>query len=192
LYTDEENHGNLRQLMVTLEDIKKDLSTWPDEVIDQWLIYFANENDMGWPPPDPLGKHRWGRILGGRPCSWWNEVSWKLAKVRCNPASLSQKSRGIVTEMIAAANADKLDASSKRRFDQAFHYILNNAAFPKPLITMLTSSGLSILDGSHRMGAFCALQMMPDAKFENLKMKKATPEQEVWVGTHSRGETPLS
>ena len=51
--------------MVDVADIKKDLPAWPDDVIDQWLLYFANEPDCGWPPPDLLGDHRWARILGG-------------------------------------------------------------------------------------------------------------------------------
>lgn len=177
--------------IVSVADIKKDLPAWPDDVIDQWLHYFANEPDLGWPPPDPLGDHRWGRILGGRPLSWWREVTWKLERVNCGLASLSQKSKAIVTEMIAETSAGKTDATTKRRFDDAFHYVLNNAALPRPLLTMKVASGLSIVDGNHREGAFCALQMMPDKKFEQLKVKKAAPEQEVWVGTHSRGEAPL-
>jgi hypothetical protein len=48
--------------MVTVADIRKDLPDWPDDVIEQWLLYFANEADCGWPPPDPLGDHRWKRL----------------------------------------------------------------------------------------------------------------------------------
>jgi hypothetical protein len=48
--------------MVTVADIKKDLPDWPDDVVDQWLVYFANEPDGGWPPPNPLGDHRWSRL----------------------------------------------------------------------------------------------------------------------------------
>jgi hypothetical protein len=33
--------------MFFLADIKKDLPEWPDGVIEQWLIYFANEPDCG-------------------------------------------------------------------------------------------------------------------------------------------------
>lgn len=36
--------------MVDVADIKKDLPAWPDDVIDQWLLYFANEPECGWPP----------------------------------------------------------------------------------------------------------------------------------------------
>jgi hypothetical protein len=56
--------------MVTVEDVKKDLPDWPDDVVDQWLVYFANEPDGGWPPPNPLGDHRWRRLFRGRPLSW--------------------------------------------------------------------------------------------------------------------------
>jgi hypothetical protein len=78
---------------VTLADIKSDLPAWPDDVIDQWLHYFANEPDCGWPPPEPLGDHRWSRLLGGRPLSWWNNVTWKKETVKCELASLSPKAR---------------------------------------------------------------------------------------------------
>jgi hypothetical protein len=94
--------------------------------------------------------------------------------------------------MIADINNGTADETTKTRFNDAFRYILNAAAFPKPLITMKIPSGLNVLDGSHRAAAFSTLQMMPDAKFEELKMKKAAPEQEVWLGTHPRGEAPLT
>jgi hypothetical protein len=45
--------------MVTVADIQKDLPNWPKEVIDPWLIEFANDPGMGWPPPKPYGDHRW-------------------------------------------------------------------------------------------------------------------------------------
>jgi hypothetical protein len=112
--------------------------------------------------------------------------------VNCGLAGLSQKSKAIVNEMIAEVNNGTADETTKARFNDAFRYILNAAAFPKPVIAMKVPSGLNVLDGSHRMGAFCALQMMPDAKFQQLKMKKAAPEQEVWLGTHRRGEVPLT
>jgi hypothetical protein len=55
--------------MVTVADIQKHLPNWPKEVIDPWLIEFANDPGMVWPPPEPYGDHRWGRLLGQRPVS---------------------------------------------------------------------------------------------------------------------------
>ena len=40
--------------MVTLEEIRKDLPDWPDEVISEWLVYLSNREDTGWPPPTPF------------------------------------------------------------------------------------------------------------------------------------------
>lgn len=71
--------------MVSVAEIKSDLPEWPDDVIEQWLHYFANEPDCGWPPPDPLGNHRWKGLLGGKPLSWWKNVSGKKKR---GPATL--------------------------------------------------------------------------------------------------------
>ncbi len=32
--------------MVSVADIKKDLPDWPDDIIEQWLHYFANEDGL--------------------------------------------------------------------------------------------------------------------------------------------------
>jgi hypothetical protein len=178
--------------MVDIANIRTDLPEWPDDVISQWLLYFANEPDCGWPPPEPLGEHRWAGILGGRPLSWWKKVSWKKETVTCDVAGLSKKSSGIVRHTIAGVNAGKAGALTKKRFDHSFHFILNNAAFPKPILAMKVPTGIEVIDGNHRMSAFCALQMMPDAKFAQLKLKKAAANQEAWIGTHSGGEAPVT
>ena len=69
---------------------------------------------------------------------------------------------------------------------------MDNAAFPRKLVTMKTPGGLSLLDCSHRMAAFSMLQQTPNAKFDELKKKKAALEQDVWIGSHSGGEVPLT
>jgi hypothetical protein len=150
--------------MVDVADIKKDLPNWPDDVIDQWLFYFANEPDCGWPPPEPLGDHRWKGILGGRPLSWWRDVTWNKETVKCDVASLSKKSQAIVSGVISEVNAGKADAVTKRRFDHSFHFILNNAAFPKPILAMKVSSGLEVVDGSHRMSAYHYKNLVSEAE----------------------------
>jgi hypothetical protein len=187
----EEKWSNARQTRVSLADIKGDLPTWPDNVIDQWLLYLANRDDTGWPPPNPLGHHPWTYILGHRPIPWWREVTWKREEIDCGFANLTQSTKSIVTRMLAEITSGNVDEGTKRRFNNAFHYILNNAAFPKPLITMKTASGLSVPDGNHRAAAFCGLQQMPAEQFEQRGLRKAAQVQDVWVGTHSRGEAPL-
>jgi hypothetical protein len=167
--------------MISVADIQKDLSGWPDEVVNEWLHYFANEPDLGWPPPDPLGQHRWGNILGGRPLSWWKEVTWKKETATCEPAKLSIKSRDIVNTMIAEIRRGKADASIKRRYQNAVQHILEHGGFPGAIVAMKVPSGLAILDGNHRMGAFCGLQLLPDPFFEKQKRTRPALEQELWI-----------
>jgi hypothetical protein len=178
--------------MVTVADIQKDLPDWPRDAIDQRLVYFANEPDGGWPPPDPLGDHRWNRLFGGRPLSWWKEVTWEKRQITCDLAKFSAKARTDVNGIISELASHKADAVTKRRHDHAFHWTLNNSTFPKPILVMLIEDGYSILDGSHRMAAFSNLQRAPAEKFEQLKLKKASLVQEAWVAKHPRGEFPLT
>jgi hypothetical protein len=76
--------------MVTVAAIKKDLPDWPNDVVEQWLHYFASELDCGWPPPEPLGTHRWKGLLGGKPLSWWKNVTWKKQTLTFNLANLTE------------------------------------------------------------------------------------------------------
>jgi hypothetical protein len=128
---------------VSLADIKKELPAWPDDVIDQWLYYFANEPDCGWPPPEPLGDNRWSRLLGGRPLSWWKNVTWQKEKVKCEPATLSPKARADVADIVALMKSGTADAVTKKRVAQPWIHITDNAAFPRALVTMRIPGGLS-------------------------------------------------
>jgi hypothetical protein len=177
--------------MTSIADIQKDLPNRPDEVVADWLDYFANEPDVGWPPPEPLGEHRWSGILGGRPLSWWKNVRWKKREtVICELAKLSDKSRGIVNATIAEART--ADDVTRRRFKGAMDYILDHGVFPGAIAAMKVPTGLEILDGNHRMSAFCGAQLMPDAAFERLNRTRPSVEQEVWIGTHAKGEVPIT
>jgi hypothetical protein len=176
---------------VSRADIKRDLPAFPDSVIKQWLFHLAQRDDTGWPPPDPLGYHPWTFILGHRPLPWWREVTWKLEKTDCSLANLSQGTKALVNRTLAEITNGTVDQGTKRRYDNAFHHILNNALFEEPPIAMRLADGLSFLDGNHRITAFCGLQMLPAGSFERRGLKKPSPEQDAWIGTHSRGETPL-
>jgi hypothetical protein len=176
--------------MVSVTDIQKDLPDWPEDIIEQWLHYFSNEPDCGWPPPEPLDNHRWSRLLGGRPLSWWKNVTWKKEKVKCELASLSPKARADVADIVARMKSGAADAGTRKRVAQPWIFIKDHAVFPRPLVTMRIPGGLSLLDGSHRMAAFNMVQELDSAQFEKINKKKPALEQDVWVGTHSDGEVP--
>ena len=110
----------------------------------------------------------------------------------CSLANLSEKSKAILTELSSAFTNKTADPVTTRRIKHAYIHIVDNGVFPKPVLMMRDSSGLSVLDGSHRMAAFYTLQMTPDAAFKKLNKQKASPKQEAWIGTHSASEVPLT
>ncbi len=176
--------------MVTVAEIQKDIPDWPPDVIEQWLHYFANEPDCGWPPPEPLGDHRWNRLLGGRPLSWWKNVTWKKEAAKCDLDNLAPEARVDVADIITQMNNGAADVVTKKRVAQSWIYIKDNAAFPRALVTMRTPDGFILLDGSHRMAAFNMLQGLTDEQFQKMNKKRPNLQQEVWVGSHQAGELP--
>jgi len=177
--------------MTSIADIQADLTGWPNPVVDEWILYFANDG-LGWPPPEPYGAHRWGLILGQRPVPWWKRVSWKLERANLGIASLAPKSKGIVDTIIGDIDRESADDETTRRFTNAFHYVLDNASLPKAVSAMQTPKGLLLLDGNHRVSAFCSLQRLPEEWFAKKGKKKAGIEQLIWVGTHPEKELPLT
>jgi hypothetical protein len=178
--------------MVSIEDIWRDVPAWPVALVGEWLHYFANESDLGWPPPEPLGDHRWSKILGGRPLSWWKNVSWKKETVICDPEHLSDKSFEIIETMLREIGARQADDATKRRYQNALQGILEHGVLPGAIVAMRVPSGLEIIDGSHRIGAFCGVQLMSDEFFKKQNAKRPSLQQEVWIGTHAAGEMPLT
>jgi hypothetical protein len=175
--------------MVTVSDIKEALPGWPDEVVSEWLLYFAN--DIGWPPPNPFGAHRWGRILGNRPLSWWAEVTWNSDSVDCGLNNMSERTRNLVGQIIADIANGTADEVTSRKYNHPFKYIMENGSFPNPMVAMRAPDGLSFLDGHHRLAAFTDLQKIPSEVFEKRKLQKPSRNQQVWIGTHPEGELPL-
>jgi hypothetical protein len=176
--------------MVFLADIKKDLPEWPDDLIEQWLLYFANEPDCGWPPPEPLGTHRWAGLLGGKPLSWWKQVTWTMVTTRCGLDDLASKAKADVSDIVTKFNAGQADSSTKKRVAQPWIYIRDNGTFPRPLVTMQRTDGMSLLDGAHRMAAFVLFQSLSDAELAKIEANRPPINQTVWRGQHNDGELP--
>ncbi|OSI31766.1 MULTISPECIES: hypothetical protein [Bradyrhizobium] len=175
--------------MVTVEQIKEKLPKWPDMVIEEWLLYFAN--DIGWPPAEPFGTDRWGGILGNRPLSWWAEVEWKQEKVDCDRTLLTD-----VTQQRIAAVSDPIYANTasdveKGQYRRPFQHILEKGAFANPALAMRDGNTLHFVDGHHRLAALTDLrEKAPGVLFEKPGRQRPSAEQMVWIGTHAKGELP--
>lgn len=178
--------------MDNIDDLRRDLPNWPLAILDDWLKYFAREPDLGWPPPEPLGDHRWAGILGGKPLSWWHKVTWKKEKVDCDLAKLCQRSRQL-TEMIHNdIHQGRATDVEKRRYKMPVQYLLEHGVFLNALVAMKTPTGMLVLDGYHRVAALYGLLLLPDVFFEKSNRKKPVMQQDAWIGTHSNGELPTA
>lgn len=116
---------------------------------------------------------------------------WKREKVDCGLADLCRGTQAIAVDMLQKKVSKTLDEVTAARFKKASDFLLKNREFEMPPIAVRLPDGLSILDGNHRVTAFCGLQDTPDGFLEQYGLKKPKPEQDLWIGTHSRGEVPL-
>ena len=179
--------------MVRLADIKRDLPTWPDEVIEDWLLPLANRPDTGWPPPEPLGNHPWKYILGGRPLSWWKEVTWSLEEDGIQYKILASGTKQIVDDMInghvnAVQNTYGRWPESKDRFLSAGRvpigeWDLSQATCYYPPCRWAKRS-------RRQSSRHCALLSATCRRERGVK-RDGVPlaaKQKIWVGRHVRGE----
>lgn len=154
------------------------------------MIEFANDPGMGWPPTEPYGTHRWGRLLGQRPLSWWQDVTWTFEKANCGLDQLTPKAQADVMDIRREINGRAPSESAKRRWDNIFRYTLNAGTFPVAPVIMRRPEGLSPIDGTHRMAALSAIRLLPEVNFTAKKLSKPANEQDVWIGMHKDGEFP--
>jgi len=178
--------------MVALQEIKADLPDWPDDVIEQWLLTLAKQPDMGWPPPDPLKGHRW-ELLITNPVAWWKDVTWTLEVRDCRFDKLSAAARIIVNKMYQAL-IEGIDNgyggdNSQQRFQRQLRFLALKGKFESPPVMMPIATGLSALDGSHRVFALHIALQMSNEDLAKYNVKRPSAMQSVWVGSHKDGET---
>ena len=179
--------------MVSLQDIKSDFPDWPDDVIEQWLLKFANQPDMGWPPPDPMEGHRW-EILITHPVAWWKDVTWTLETRDCSFDKLSVDGRKTMNGMFKALIEGEENGyggdDSPARFQRQLRILALSGKFERPPVMFPIVSGLSPLDGNHRLFALQTALQMSDEDLAKYKVNRPSASQSVWVASHRNGEDP--
>jgi hypothetical protein len=70
--------------------------------------------------------------------------------VTCDLASLTEKARTDVSDIVAQMNAGTAEATAKKRVAQPWIYINNNGVFPRTLVTIKKADGLSLIDAATR------------------------------------------
>jgi hypothetical protein len=176
--------------MVAVADIKKDLPNWPDEVIEIWLLPLANQQGMGWPPPNPFGASDWQWVLAEKNIGWWKKVDWKLEQKDCSFDKLAHATRRVVNEILQTyAFARKMsNEAAPEAFSRELRHVFDNGRFLRPVVVMSVVSGLSVIDGNNRIAAlYCALSP-PDEFFEKVDKQRPSAIQQAWHGVHQDGE----
>ena len=119
-----------------LEQIKKDLPNFPEEVITLWLLPYAEK--LGWPPSE---HERWNNILADKLLSVWQKTVWEKRTVdlseiprsrRCN-----EKVRGMFEAFVLGRENDYsrgLGEEGKNKFISLLKLILETGVFPEPPI----------------------------------------------------------
>jgi hypothetical protein len=163
----------------------------PDAVVSEWLLYFAN--DIGWPPEEPLGTNCWGGILGNRPLSWWAEVAWKQERVDCSRANLSADTQHRIAAVSDPVYAGTASDAEKGQYHRPFQYLLEHGAFANPALAMREGRQLRFIDGHHRLAALTDLRDKANgALFAQPGRQRPGAEQSVWIGSHPKGELPVT
>jgi hypothetical protein len=179
--------------MIALEDIKASFPNWPDDVVDQWLLKLANQSGMGWPPPDPMDGHRWSLLLT-HPISWWKDVTWTLDVRDCSFDHLSVDARKTMNSLYKALVEGEDNGfggdNSLARFQRQLNILVVTGNFERPPVLFPIASGLSPLDGNHRLFALQSAINTPDEYFARHGVSRPSTSQSVWIASHKDGEDP--
>ncbi|MDE5443193.1 hypothetical protein GWG65_17390 [Bradyrhizobium sp. CSA207] len=175
-----------------MQDIKKNLPDWPDDVIDQWLLKLANQTGMSWPPSEPL-TGRW-KLLLTHPVSWWKDVTWTQEKRDCSFDKLSIDGRKTMNNMYDALVEGKDNGfggdNSPARFQRQLKIVTTTGEFERPPVLFPIASGLSPLDGNHRIFAHHIALQLTEEDLAKYKVKRPDAIQTAWIASHKNGEDP--
>lgn len=184
--------------MTLLEDIKKDLPNFSDEIIQNWLLPIAD--NYGWPPKNK----EWESILLFKTVGFWQAKKWKKQNIDLNKITFSQDTIDISNGLYEAHMLGQDNLFSKIKNGQArvirvLLYLIKNGKFPKPICLLCEQNQYSVLDGNHRFVAWRIALQLAEA-IPNLEKKKGydkikkiqeklgiesiahiLTEQEVWV-----------
>lgn len=137
------------------ERIKSDLSNFPNEIIEDWILPSAKRH--GWPPSGGS----WGVIFLDKDIHFWQQTSWKQIDIDLTEALFSPSTIRVIDGMVAAFGMGEentyktvLGAEGKARYLNALKHILEHGIFPRPIALLKVGEVYSIADGHHRFVAW--------------------------------------
>lgn len=175
-----------------INKIKKTLSNFPDEVIEIWLLPFANSE--GWPlkiGPDGLPLERWRYLLMKKPLEYFRKMKWTKEEKHISIHEIEAKSQSSLVQIFEAAilNRNNMMSASifdlKTRFDGVVDYIRHYGRMPKePILYRHENGKYKILDGNHRLAAYYYSYGYFKVDNNSDLILKTQENQTYWIASH--------
>ena len=168
--------------------IKDTLPNFPDEVIKEWLLPFAESE--GWPPQlgyDGISLDRWRYLLGLRPFSFFQRLDWKKEYKHISIHEIAEKSQPALVQIFEAAILGRHNIMSssisnlKERFESVVKYIKAYGLMPKAPALLLEKDKYYILDGNHRLSAYYYCYGYFGVDVESELMLTTEKNQNYWI-----------
>jgi hypothetical protein len=168
-----------------------DLPNFPNEIIQSWLSTYLQSE--GWPPKigiDGIPTDRWRYLLARRSLHYWRQIDWRLENRTLHESELDAKSLGTVQSLIAAYIHGETNIYSaeigdgQQRFAQLARFTLANGSMPVPPVLIEEPTGLTIMDGNHRITALFVCRQLSIYDPEKVRANGVFPQSDhaVWVG----------
>jgi hypothetical protein len=174
--------------MSIIKQVSKDLPNFPDDVIDQWIGYYAESE--GWPPPIPL-EGRWKGLLANKDLEYWSSLSWSKEVIYPSTLVLTPECNLRIQQMIdfhadgvSCAYSEFMGEEAKSRLARLLQFLRENGNLPCPPILIETGGEYEIIDGNHRVVAYLLWERWKDKEnFQKEPFPAAlSREIEFWVG----------
>ncbi len=164
-----------------------DLPNFPEDVVEQFLLPYAEE--LGWPPGkcenDP--SNRWKYILRLNDLTYWRQLKWNKKTLKLLPHKLLPKDIETVVDLMRSNVLEQTTLlsitmpDSKERFERICTYLKNEGVYPGTVAIEQMGDRFRIIDGCHRLAAYfylCGWFKIEDDKVPCLSVME---EQEYWV-----------
>lgn len=168
--------------------IKATLPNFPDEVIKDWLLPFAESE--GWPPQlgsDGVPLNRWRYLFGRRPFDFIQRLHWKRECKHISIHEILDSSKKTLIQIFEAAILGRHNIMStsipnlSERFVSVVKYIHSHGTMPKAPALLCEKDKFYIFDGNHRLSAYYYCFGYFKVDVETKLMLTTKKDQNYWI-----------